>query len=97
MTPYELASAKMIEKMGALSVLVGKYQAYPDGDHPDNQGMLPTRIEDALAELYASLAVYVDAANLHASEINAASIVKHMAYVRWISDRTARTDEGECS
>jgi NTP pyrophosphatase (non-canonical NTP hydrolase) len=46
---------KLVEECGELIQVAAKLIAYPDKQHPDNQGCLGLRIEDEIADVLAAI------------------------------------------
>lgn len=47
--------SKLVEELGELLQAVGKYQAYPDGPHPDGGPPLTVRIEEEMGDVLAAI------------------------------------------
>lgn len=45
---------KTLEECGELAQVLGKLLAFPDGEHPDGEGPLTTRLENEIADIRAA-------------------------------------------
>lgn len=74
---------ELIIELGSLLQTLGKYQQYPDEDHPDTKGNTKQRLEEEVADVMASLIFMSSKLKLDTSTIQKRMITKLKLYRDW--------------
>ena len=75
--------AKLAEELGECSQIVGKLLAYPDGNHPDGNGGLHSRLEDEIADVIAASWFVANKLRLTADRIDDRAASKLNLFHQW--------------
>lgn len=76
-------AGKITEECGELLQLIGKYLAYPDGNHPDRKGHLFFRLEDEIGDVYAAIEYFASEINLDLERIKTRKKEKLSTFYEW--------------
>lgn len=74
---------ELIIELGSLLQILSKFQAYPDDDHPDQEGNTKKRLEEEMADVHASMIFMATKLNLNTIEIQNRIIMKIERYNNW--------------
>lgn len=77
---------KLIEELGELQQIAAKKLAYPNTDnHPDNKGSMKIRLQEEIADVYASLEIVRNSYGLDIEHIFNRYQQKHELFLQWMN------------
>ena len=78
--------SKLVEEMGELHQVLGKFLAYPTGVHPDGKGDLLERFEEESADVMASIIFVQGKLGVDSAKVHSRSVRKLNLYREWDGD-----------